>query len=476
MAKNFYGLVIAGGAGTRLWPVSRALRPKQLQALGNSDQSLLQETFGRLSRNLPAENIRVVTSQAYADQVHAQLVALAPDYLIANVLAEPIGRDSAAAVLWGALRIHAEAPDAVMAVVWSDQRIRREQAFDEALQLGYGAVQDGGMVAIGVRPSRPATNLGYIRYGRAVQDGVFEVERFVEKPNLPAAKRLIGEGACVWNAGIFVFKVRTLLEEFERHAPSMVGYFREHEDGPATGNWSDPELMQAIYNRLPKESFDYLILEKTDHLRIIPADLEWSDLGTWDEIYYQHDKDENGNAVNGNAVTLDTRNTFIRGGKRLIATVGVEDLVVVDTDDALLIVSMSHVQDIKRLVEILGGRERSLVEGFEQTARPWGSYAVLAEGEGFKVKVLDVNPHQKLSLQMHHQRDEHWVVVLGQAVLTCENQVRNCGPNEHFYIPKGSRHRIENQSDSPVRIVEVQHGAYLGEDDIVRFQDAYGRA
>ena len=475
MGTDFYGLVLAGGAGTRLWPVSRARRPKQLLALGRSEQSLLQETFARLARNLPAGHLRVVTSQGYADQVQAQLLALAPGYAASNVLAEPIGRDSAAAVLWGALRVHAEAPEAVLAVVWSDPQIRNEAAFDEALQRGYRAVRDGGLVAIGVRPSRPATNLGYIRYGRAVQDGVYEAERFIEKPALQLAERLIAEGACVWNAGIFVFKVRSLLEEFERHAPSLLGTFREHGEGPAPQDWSDPALMRAIYNRLPKESFDYLILEKTEGLRIIPADLEWSDLGTWDEIYFQQDKDEHGNAVAGNVVTLDTRNTFIRAGKRLIATVGVADLVVVDTEDALLICSMRRVQDIKRLVEVLGAKGRSLVEGFEQTQRPWGSYAVLAEGEGFKVKVLDIRPGQKLSLQLHRQRDEHWVVVQGRVVLTCGETERECGPNEHFYIPKGARHRIDNRSDGPVRIIEVQHGPYLGEDDIVRFQDLYGR-
>lgn len=476
MTEDLFGLLIAGGAGTRLWPLSRGSLPKQLLPLGGGERSLLQDAFGRLARSIPPQRILTVTSLAYDGAVYAQLCELARDYPRSNVLSEPIGRDSAPAVLWGALRIAHQQPEALVAVVWSDQMIRNEPAFDRALRIAAQAVRDGGLAAIGVPANRPATTLGYIKMGPALGEGIYEAERFVEKPDLATAERLVAEGDYLWNPGIFVFKVRTLLEEFERHAPTMMGHFREHAKHLRDNDWSDAHLIKAIYTRLPRESIDYLILEKTERLLLIPTDLDWSDLGTWDELYFQADKDAQGNAVSGNVVTLETRNVYIRGGKRLIATVGVEDLVVIDTDDAVLVCNLARVQDIKHLVEHLKERGLPEVDGIEASTRPWGSYAVLQEGPGFKVKLLEVRPHQKLSLQLHHHRAEHWVVVEGTARLTRGDEVSDVSASEYFYVPQGTKHRIENATDRLLRILEVQHGAYLGEDDIVRFEDVYGRA
>ena len=476
MKSDFFGLIVAGGVGTRLWPISRGNMPKQLLPLSGSNRSLLQDAFARLARSVSAEQIITVTSKAYEQPLLAQIQELACDYPGINVLAEPIGRDSGPAVLWGALRIHHLHPEAVVAIIWADQMIRNEAAFDEALGQAYGAVANGGMVAIGVPANRPTTTLGYIKYGREVGEGIYEADRFIEKPDRVTAEHLVSEGTYLWNPGIFVFKVSTLLQEYERLAPTVMGHFRDQGSTSSNHDWRDPDMIAAIYAKLPRESIDYLLLEKTDRLQLIPCDLDWSDLGTWDELYFQKDKDENGNVLSGNAVTLHTRNTYIRGGRRLIATVGVEDLVVVDTDDALLICDMKCVQDVKHLVEHLKERNLPEAEAFEEHVRPWGSYTVLSEGPGYKVKVLQIHPRQKLSLQMHNHRAEHWVVVQGRVLLTRDEEVVQCTANDYFYVPQGAKHRIENNGDGEARIIEVQQGTYLGEDDIVRFEDVYGRA
>ena len=477
MTNDFYALLIAGGAGTRLWPLSRGSTPKQLLALEGGQHSLMQHAFRRLARAVPPDRIHTVTSQAYDSAVLAQLRDMQSDYPPGNVLAEPMGRDSAAAVLWGALRIDQLAPDAVVAVVWSDQKIGNDVAFDTALEQAYQTVRDRGLVAIGVPATRPSTKLGYIKLGAEAVSGVHHAEAFIEKPDAGTAAAFVAAGCYLWNPGIFVFKVRTLLEEFARHAPAMLDVFHEHARLREPCDWSDLELIAAIYPELPRISIDHLLLEKTDELSLIPAELDWSDLGTWDELYLQAGKDADGNAVIGTAVTMDTRNTYIHVGSRVITTLGVEDLIIVDTEDALLVCDMSRVQDVKLLVARLQEMGfTNVVESFGENVRPWGSYAILAEGPGYKVKCLEIRPQQKLSLQLHKQRAEHWVVVEGQARLTCGEEARDYQPSDYLYIPKDTKHRIENATDEIVRIIEVQRGDYLGEDDIVRFEDVYGRA
>ncbi|MDH4249135.1 MAG: sugar phosphate nucleotidyltransferase, partial [Deltaproteobacteria bacterium] len=375
-----HGLIVAGGSGTRLWPLSRTRTPKQLLSLSGSGLSLLQDSMTRLMRLMPAHRIHVVTGAAQASQVLTHSQALAPEFPAENVLAEPEGRDSAPAVLWGALRVHFLDPEAVLAVVWSDGAIDDPDAFEAALRTAYATVKTGGLAAVGELPHQPATSLGYIEYGPKSAAGVHPVKRFVEKPPREEAERLIAQGQVAWNPGIFMFKVKTLLEEFAAHAPQALELFKVHDSGLRTNPWTDTALIRSIFVKMPRISLDYLILEKTRQLVVVPAKMGWSDLGTWEELHRHRAKDEAGNTVQGTVVLRDTRNSLIQSSRRLVAVAGVENLVVVDTEDALLVGGLGHGQELKRLVEALKEQGRPEVDALEQGTRPWGSYSVLTEG------------------------------------------------------------------------------------------------
>ena len=472
---TLHGLIVAGGGGTRLWPISRTALPKQFLTLGNDNKSLLQNTYYRLAALVPPARIIAVTSAAHKREVQEQVQAVAPDFPVENILGEPVGRDSAPAVLWGVLRISRSDPDAVIVVVWSDAQIQDQAGFEHAVRRAAHSVRDGGLAAVGITPDRPATNFGYIQYGEAISEGVHRVTRFVEKPGFEAAQRMLAEGSHVWNAGIFVFKARTLLEEYERHVPQMVSAFRT-PPGAEKDGWNSPDIMRDIYSALSKGAIDYLVLEKTKQLYVVPAKLGWSDIGTWDEFHRQSAKDNAGNVVKGNAMTMGTQESLILAGKRLVAAIGVHDLIIVDTEDALLVCDMKRAQDVKMLVDQIKASGRKEAIEFATTHRPWGTYTLITEGPNFKVKELVVRPHQKLSLQSHSKRAEHWVVVMGRPFLTCGEDRREFVPGQYLFIPQGAKHRIENPGNEPVHIFEVQTGSYLGEEDIIRYEDIYGRS
>jgi mannose-1-phosphate guanylyltransferase/mannose-6-phosphate isomerase len=471
-----YGLIVAGGSGTRLWPLSRSSLPKHLLPLHPSGATLLCDTFARLARTIPPERIFVVTGATFAADALAQVRLVAPAFGKRQMLVEPEGRDSAAAVLWGALHVGALDPQACAAVVWSDQVIANPAAFDAALLHAAQVAQGGALVAVGVRPQRPDPRLGYIVYASAATGGAHRAERFIEKPDVATAARLLAEGHCVWNAGIFVFHVATLLGEFRRLAPELSAAFERHEQaGAGPQRWTLPETVRAIYSEVPKGSLDYLLLEKTDRLLVVPAELEWNDVGTWDAVWRESAKDGDGNSVTGAATLLESRNCLVRAQRRLVTVVGATNLAVIDTKDALLVCDLGHASHVRQLVEELKRQGRKEVHGSEYAARPWGSYTVLWEGPGFRVKELLINPGQKLSLQLHRHRSEHWVVTNGELLLTRGEEVIRAGPDRYLHVPAGVKHRIENPGDEVARMIEVQSGSYVAEDDIVRFEDVYGR-
>lgn len=332
-----HGLIIAGGSGTRLWPLSRASLPKHLLPLHPSGRTLLCDTFARLARSVPPERIYIVTGSQHVDDALAQLRQVSPGFGRDHLLVEPEGRDSAPAVLWGMLHIHALDPDGLAAVVWSDQIVDSPAVFDAALAQAARTAQGGALVAVGVRPTRPDTQLGYIRYAAEALHGAHRAERFIEKPDAATARKLLEEGHCVWNAGIFVFHAGTLIGEFRRLAPQMLAVFERHAGSSGSPTrWSEAATVKAIYADLPKGSLDYLVLEKTNRLFVVPAELDWSDVGTWDAVWREAPKDDDGNSITGPVITLGARNCLIRGGRRLVTVVGARDLVIVDTNDALL--------------------------------------------------------------------------------------------------------------------------------------------
>ncbi len=474
MASKLYPVVLCGGAGSRLWPMSRQLLPKQFLPLV-SERTMLQETIERL-RGLPgAEPPTVVSNNEHRFLVAEQLRAIgAPPR--AQIL-EPIGRNTAPAVAVAALALERADPDAVMLVLPADHLIRDVETFHLAIGKAAAAARAGFLVTFGIRPDHAATGYGYIEGGAPIadHDSVFHVVRFVEKPDAATARNFLERGTFAWNSGMFVLGARRYLEELGRHAPEMLSASRKAWEEAAT-DLDFVRLDEASFAACPADSIDYAVMEKTDVAAVVPVDIGWSDVGSWATLWEVGEKDERGNVLRGDVHVQAAENCYVRAEKRMVSVLGLSDAVVVETDDAVLVAARDEAQKVKDIVGKLDAAKRTEHVSHRRVYRPWGYYESIDAGQRFQVKRLMVNPGAALSLQMHHHRAEHWVVVSGTARVTRGDQVSLVAENESTYIPIGTKHRLENPGKLPLHLIEVQSGGYLGEDDIVRFEDLYKRS
>ena len=461
-------VILAGGSGTRLWPLSRMSLPKQFLALDDAG-TLLEATVKRLSPIILAKDVLVVTGEASAKgEAFTHLSAY-------QTLLEPVPRNTAPAIAIAALKFQLEGIDPVMVVLPADHVIRNVDAFRARLRIAIDAAQQGKLVTFGIEPDKPETGFGYIKTAGKASDALRPVAAFKEKPDLATAEKFLAEGGYYWNSGMFVWRASTILEAISRTLPALTAMLDKMRVD-ITGGGSFADALKKHFVDAPGISIDHGVLEKAGNLFVVPADIGWSDVGSWDAVYEIAEKSKDGNATRGNVVAIDCKNTLVRGGKRLIAAVGVENISIIETPDAILVAKHGESQKVKDVVAQL--QARGGTEHLEHTTvhRPWGSYTVLEEGPRFKIKHIDVNPGARLSLQSHKHRSEHWVVVSGQATVTNGESVLTLNPNESTYIPIGAQHRLENAGKIPVQIIEVQVGEYVGEDDITRYSDQYGRA
>jgi mannose-1-phosphate guanylyltransferase/mannose-6-phosphate isomerase len=459
--ETFACILLAGGSGTRLWPLSDERRPKHLLRLVG-DSSLLQQSVRRLIAFLPPDRLWVVTHEKQAAETARQIRDIA-DFPDENLLAEPFARNTLPTVVWAALAISEKIPEAVVGVFPADHLITDQDAFQGDLNRALALAERGFLVTFGIRPSSPETGFGYIRSGKPTDFGGFLVDAFLEKPDRNIAQELHRQGNCFWNSGVFVFKASVFLEEVRRLQPRL------WEALKPLAKSTNSDLILNTYRSLSPMAIDVGIMEKSDKVAVIPASFGWSDLGSWKSVYQVSPKDADGNAVKGNVVLESTKNSLLWSQKGLLAAVGLENMVVLRSGDSVLVCARDRAQDVKKVAE------RSNEANREDTPRPWGRFTVLEEGPGYKIKRIVVEPGQKLSLQSHEHRAEHWVVIQGAARVTNGEAVTLLHESESTFIPKGQKHRLENAGDSPLVIVEVQTGQYLGEDDIRRFDDIYGR-
>jgi mannose-1-phosphate guanylyltransferase/mannose-6-phosphate isomerase len=454
--------------------MSRQLLPKQFLPL-LSEQTMLQETVARLRRLPGAEPATIVSNNEHRFLVAEQLRAIGVKPR-AQVL-EPMGRNTAPAVAVAALGLARDDADAVMLVLPADHLIRDVAAFHAAVLKAAEVARAGMLATFGIRPDQPATGYGYIERGEPIagQDGAYRVARFVEKPDLSTAQGFLERGTYAWNSGMFVLGARRYLEELGRHAPAMLEACRKAWEAAAT-DLDFVRLDAATFGACPADSIDYAVMEKTDSAAVIPADIGWSDVGSWTTLWEVGEKDGDGNVLRGDVHVRSSSNCYVRAEKRLVSVLGLRDAVVVETDDAVLVASKEEAQKVKDVVGHLDAHNRTEHVSHRRVYRPWGYYESIDDGERFQVKRLMVKPGAALSLQMHHHRAEHWVVVSGTAKVTRGDDVMLLAENQSTYIPIGAKHRLENPGKMPLYLIEVQSGGYLGEDDIVRFEDVYKRS
>jgi mannose-1-phosphate guanylyltransferase/mannose-6-phosphate isomerase len=510
--NNVYAVILAGGSGSRLWPLSRQQLPKQFLAL-DGDATLLQTTINRLSPTIDAKNVLIVTQEAHAkgEAYHALLPYQA--------LYEPVGRNTAPAIALAAACLMTGGVDPVMVVLPADHIIKDEAQFRKHLDMAIQAAQNGKLITFGIQPTRPDTGFGYIKIKRLMteaqglssktasdstqssdlstqscisqhcisqssvlepqscipQSCIYEVERFTEKPDHTTAARFLKEGDYYWNSGMFVWRASVILAEIQQHLPAVYQVIQDIVAESRTAG-TFQQAVDKHFASMPSISIDYGVLEKSERVSLIPCDIGWNDVGSWQAVHEISAQDQSGNTLQGNVIALGCKNSLIRAEKRLVAAIGIEDLCVIETADAVLISKNDQTQRVREVVDVLHDKGATEHVYHVKVNRPWGNYTVLEDDpEGFKLKRIEVAPGARLSLQSHAHRSEHWVVVSGTATVTNGDEVITVQKNQSTYIPIGAKHRLENCGNEPLHIVEIQVGDYLGEDDIQRYEDNYGR-
>lgn len=477
MSSTIFPVILCGGSGTRLWPVSRAMYPKQfIPFCRENDQSLLASTLRRLD---PSGGFAEPTMMCHNDHRFLLQDEMArAGVLPREILLEPVSRNTAPAIVAAALSIAEHDPDGILAVMPSDHVVEDAGVFARAVSRAGDFARDGRFLLFGIKPASAHTGYGYIRKGAALngaEDSPHQVAAFVEKPDRATAESYLAEGGYFWNSGIFILPVAAFIEEVEQRAPEILEAVRgavarsEHDLGFR-------RLDAAAYAEAPNISIDYAVLEKTPRAAVMPLETGWSDVGSWSSVWEQGERDGDGNVVRGDAILLDTHNSYVHSQGALVSTIGIDDMIVVQTTDAMLVAKQDRAQEVGALVAQLRLSNRSEYEQHVRNHRPWGYFETLSAGPRFQVKLLHVKPGGRLSLQMHHHRSEHWIVVNGTAKVTCDSEEKLVCENESVYISATQFHRLENPGKVPLEIIEVQIGSYLGEDDIVRTEDIYRRA
>lgn len=466
-------VILSGGVGSRLWPLSRGMYPKQLLCLVDEELSMLQQT---VQRSIDIEGVRpsvIVCNEKHRFMVGEQLQQI--DINDALILLEPEGRNTAPAIALAAFAIAEKDPNEVMLVMSADHVIADVHSFHKSIDCASRLAKKGNLVTFGIVPQGPETGYGYIKASNALDNGGYDVAEFKEKPDLLTAQKYVGSGDYYWNGGIFVFTASSYLEELKRFEPEIYAA-AEKSMSSATPDLDFVRIDQAAFSASPSISIDCAVMEKTNKAKVVPLDVGWNDVGSWSALWDVSEKDGNGNAVSGDVIVSDTRNSHIYSESKLVSVVGMENVVVVETDDAVLVTDRDHAQNVKAIVSQLEMLERTQVNHHRKVYRPWGWYDSIDVGDGFQVKRIQVKPGAKLSVQMHHHRAEHWVVIKGIAEVLNGDVTSRLTENQSTYIPIGTKHALGNPSDADVlEIIEVQTGSYLGEDDIVRFDDVYGR-
>lgn len=474
---ELYPVIMAGGSGTRFWPLSRQFFPKQLLRIGG-DETLIQQTMRRVLGCASPQHVLISTNGPQAELIKVQLSNWKEE-LQHNFVLEPDGRNTAPAIALAALEVVRRDPEALMLVVPADHVVTGQREFEAAVELASQLAAEGYLVTFGIKPIRPETGYGYIRpnsnavLGKRGALKGFRVQTFVEKPDAAKAAQYLKAKNYFWNSGMFVWRAATILDEIRRHQPALGKAMEEIQRLMSSG--ASKHAIDDIYRRIEPVSIDTGVMEQSAKAAMVPVSFRWSDVGSWGSLDEVASKDKAGNVITGRVVDIESTRSIVYADRRVVATIGLHDMVVVDTPDATLVCPKSRAQDVKKVVDIL--KQQKAPEHLEHLTvqRPWGSYTVLEEGRGFKVKRVTVHPRGRLSLQLHHQRSEHWVVIAGTARVTRGEEIFDLQVGQSTAIPVETKHRLENPGQDTLHIIEVQNGAYLGEDDIVRFKDDYGR-